>query len=57
LPASRPAEKHDWDEPKIDSRPTEVDNVSPAAAPAAQGSSADLSDKPKVSIVPPALFE
>ncbi|HEY3621404.1 MAG TPA: hypothetical protein VGL12_03230 [Roseiarcus sp.] len=57
LPASRPAEKHDWDQPKIDSRPTEVDKVSPAAPPTTQGPSVDPGDKPKVSIVPPALFE
>jgi hypothetical protein len=54
---SPPAEKHDPDQPRVDSRPTEVDNVPPAAAPGAPGSSAELSDKPKVSIVPPALFE
>ncbi|HZZ24009.1 MAG TPA: hypothetical protein VFE60_16140 [Roseiarcus sp.] len=53
--ASKPTENHDSDQPKIDSRPTEVDNVPPAVAP--PHSSAEASDKPKVSIVPPALFE
>jgi hypothetical protein len=56
-PASKPAEKHDSDQPKIDFRPTEVDNVPPAAAPAAPGLSGEPSDKSKVSIVPAALFE
>ncbi len=42
---------------KIELPSDEVDNVSPAAAPATRGSSAEASDKPKVSIVPPALFE
>jgi hypothetical protein len=56
VPASGPAEKHEQDQPKIDSRPTEVDNVPPPAATATPGS-AEASDKPKVSIVPPALFE
>jgi hypothetical protein len=53
--ASKPAENHDSDQPKIDSRPTEVVNVPPAVAP--PRSSAEASDKQKVSIVPPALFE
>ena len=53
--ASKPAENQDSDQPKVDSRPTEVENVPPAVAPSR--SSAEASDKPKVSIVPPALFE
>lgn len=53
-PASKPAEKRDSDQPKIDFRPTEVNNVPPAAAP---GMSSEPSDKSKVSIVPAALFE
>jgi hypothetical protein len=53
--ASKPAENHDSDQPKVDSRPTEVENVPPAVAPSR--SSAEASDKPKVSIVPAALFE
>jgi hypothetical protein len=52
-----PAEKHEPDQLRNDSRPTEVDNVAPAVAPAAPSSSAEGSDTPKVSIVPPALFE
>jgi hypothetical protein len=55
--ASSPAENHESDQPRIDSHPTEVDNNPPPAAPAASGSSAEAGDKPKVSIVPPALFE
>jgi hypothetical protein len=57
LPASRPAEKHEQDQPKIDSRPTEVDSDPPAATPTTRGLSAEANDKPKVNIVPPALFE
>ena len=56
-PASKPAEKDDSDQPKIDFRPTEVDDVPPAASPAAPGLSSEPSDKSKVSIVPAALFE
>jgi len=56
-PASKPAEKDDSDQPKIDFRPTEVDNVPPVAAPAAPGLPSEPSDKSKVSIVPAALFE
>ena len=55
--ASGPAMNHESDQPRIDSRPTEVDDSPPAAAPGASGSSAEASDKPKMSIVPPALFE
>jgi hypothetical protein len=55
--ASSPAENHESDQPRIDSRPTEGDNGPPPAAPAASGSSAEANDKPKVNIVPPALFE
>ena len=36
---------------------TEVENLPPAGAPAGPGSSAEASEKPKVSVVPPALFE
>jgi hypothetical protein len=52
-----PAEKPDPDQRKLDSRPTDVDNVPPAGSPATRGSSAEASDKPKVNIVPAALFE
>jgi hypothetical protein len=55
--ASGPAKNEESDRPRIDSRPTEVDDSPPAAAPGASGSSAEASDKPKMSIVPPALFE
>ena len=55
--ASGPAKNEESDRPRIDSRPTEVDDSPPHAAPAASGSSAEASDKPKMSIVPPALFE
>jgi len=56
-PAPEPAEKPNSDQPKTDSRPTEVENRPQAAAPAAPDSSAGVSEKPKVSVVPPALFE
>lgn len=56
-PAPVPPENHDTGQPKIDSHPTEVDNVPPASAPAASASSAEASDKPKVSVVAPALFQ
>jgi hypothetical protein len=55
--ATKSVDPQDSHQPKIGSRPTEVDNVPPAAAPTTQGSSAEASDKPKVSIVPPGLFE
>ena len=54
---SKPAANDDSGPPGVTSHPTEVDNVPPAAAPGAPGSSAGARDKPKVSIVPPALFE
>jgi hypothetical protein len=54
-PASEPAKAHESNQPKIDPRPTEVDNAPPAAT--TQGSPAEGSDKSKVSIVPPAAFE
>lgn len=56
-PASEPAEKRDSDQPRIDSRSTEVDNVPPTAPTKAVDTPAEASDKPKVSIVLPALFE
>lgn len=56
-PASKPAANYDLDQPRIDSNPSEVDNGQPAAPPAAPGSSVEASDKAKVSIVPPALFQ
>ena len=55
-PTSTPAATEDSGQPPVTSHPAEADNVSPAAAPATQGSST-ASDKPKVRIVPPAPFE
>lgn len=55
--ASQPAEKPDSDRLKVDSRPTEVDNVPRAAAPTPSNTAAEANDKPKVSIVPQGLFE
>jgi hypothetical protein len=49
--ASQPVEGHDLDQPRI------VGAGPPPAAPAAPGSSAEASEKAKVNIVPPALFE
>jgi hypothetical protein len=57
-PAPREPAKPDgsgWPAPPAGS--TEVDNALPGAAPAAPGSSVEASDKPKVSVVPPAPFE
>jgi hypothetical protein len=56
-PASEPAKAKEPNQPKIDPRPTEVENAPPAATPATQASPAEGSDKAKVSIVPPAAFE
>jgi hypothetical protein len=50
-PASKP------DQPASGSAPTEVETIPPAAAASTQGASTEASDKPKVNIVPPALFE
>jgi hypothetical protein len=51
---SKPADESDQSR---DHRPTEVDNAPPAVPPIATGSATEASDKSKVSIVPPALFE
>jgi hypothetical protein len=64
-PAPREAAKADEpgpatskpDQPPADSRPTGVENIQPAAAAATQGPPTEASDKAKVNIVPPALFE
>jgi hypothetical protein len=56
-PTSKPAANDDSDQPHVASHPAETDNVSPIAAPATEGSPTEASDKPKVSIVPPAPFE
>jgi hypothetical protein len=55
--APRPTEAHDSEEPLPHSPAVETGNGSSAAAPATQGLPAEASDKPKVSIVPPALFQ
>lgn len=56
-PTSNPAANEDSGQPRVGSHPAETENASPTAAPATQGSSTEASDKPKVSIVPPAPFE
>jgi hypothetical protein len=55
--ASQPTEAHDSEEPRMHSPAVETGNGPPASAPATQGLPAEASDKPKVSIVPPALFQ
>jgi hypothetical protein len=54
LPPPAPREAAKADEPGSS---TSVSNVPLAAAPATQGASTEASDKPKVTIVPPAPFE
>jgi len=56
-PAPRPTENHDSEQPRTDSRSTDIGNGPAASALATQGPSTEASDKPKVSIVPPALFQ
>jgi hypothetical protein len=51
----QPTEAHDSEPPRIDS--PNAGNAPPASAPMIQGSTTEASDKPKVSIVPPALFQ
>ena len=55
--APQRTENHDSEQPRIDSLSTNVGNGPPASAPTTQGPSTEASDKPKVSIVPPALFQ
>ena len=55
--ASQPTEAHDSEEPRMHSPAVETGNGPPASAPTTQGPSTEASDKPKVSIVPPGLFE
>lgn len=65
LPAPREAAKADEPgvlasklyQPPTDDRPHEVQKVRPAAPRPSQDASTETSDKPKVNIVPPALFE
>jgi hypothetical protein len=56
-PASQPAENHNSEQPRVDSHSTDIGNGLPASMPTTQGPSTEASDKPKVSIVPPALFQ
>jgi hypothetical protein len=56
-PQTQPAANEDSGQPRVASHSAEADQISPAAAPATQGSSTEASDKPKVSIVPAAPFE
>ena len=56
-PATKSADTQDSYQPKIDSRPTEVDNVPPTFATTTQSLPTDASDRPKVSIVPSGLFQ
>ena len=55
--APQPTEAHDSEEPLMHSPAVETGNGPPASAPTTQGPSTEASDKPKVSIVPPALFQ
>jgi hypothetical protein len=55
--APPPPEAHDTEEPRVHSPAVETGNGSSASAPAIQGPSTEASDKPKVSIVPLALFQ
>ena len=54
--APQPTENHDSEQPRIDSRSRDIGNGLPSV-PTTQGPSTEASDKPKVSIVPPALFQ
>ena len=56
-PAPQPTENHNSEQPRIDSHSTDIGNGLPASVPTTQGPSTEASDKPKVSIVPPALFQ
>jgi hypothetical protein len=53
--ALQPTETHDSQQPGVDSH--NAGNEPPASAPPTQGPSIEASDKPKVSIVPPGLFQ
>ena len=55
--AAQPTEKPDSGQPRINSASTAAGNGPSASAPAAQGLPTEASDKPKVSIVPPGLFQ
>ena len=56
--APQPTENHDSEQPRVDSLSSaNVGNGPPASALTTQRPSTEASDKPKVSIVPPALFQ
>jgi hypothetical protein len=55
--APQPAENPDSGQPRINSASTEGGNAPAASAPATQGLPTESGDKPKVSIVPPGLFQ
>jgi hypothetical protein len=55
--APQPTEAHDSGEPHMHAPAVETGNGPPASAHTTQAPSAEASDKPKVSIVPPALFQ
>jgi hypothetical protein len=55
--APRPTENHDSEQPRIDAHSTDIGNGPPASGPGTQRPPTEASDKPKVSIVPPALFQ
>jgi len=55
--APQPTENPDSGQPRINSASTTAGNGPSATAPAAQGLPTEASDKPKVSIVPPGLFQ
>jgi hypothetical protein len=55
--ARQPTENPDTEQQRIDSHSTDIGNGPPASTPMTHGPSTEASDKPKVSIVPPALFQ
>ena len=55
--APQPTENPDSGQPRINSASTAAGNGPSASAPAAQGLPTEAADKPKVSIVPPGLFQ
>jgi hypothetical protein len=55
--APRPTDNHDSEQSRIDSHSTDIGNGPAASALAPQGPPTEAGDKPKVSIVPPALFQ
>jgi hypothetical protein len=57
LAAPQPTENPDSGQPRINSASTEGGNAPSASASATQGLPTEADDKPKVSIVPPGLFQ